>query len=37
MATKPGTSTETTEARDEAVEGVMLDIQSAAVKKLTAA
>ena len=36
MATKPGTSTETTEARDEAVEGVMLDIQSAAVKKLIA-
>ena len=36
MATKPGNSTETTEARDEAVEGVMLDIQSAAVKKLIA-
>ena len=36
MATKPGSSTETTEARDEAVEGVMLDIQSAAVKKLIA-
>ena len=35
MATKPG-STETTDARDEAVEGVMLDIQSAAVKKLIA-
>ena len=36
MATKPGTTTETTEARDEAVEGVMLDIQAAAVKKLVA-
>ncbi len=36
MATKPGSSTETTDARDEAVEGVMLDIQSAAVKKLIA-
>jgi RNA polymerase primary sigma factor len=36
MATKPGTTTETTDARDEAVEGVMLDIQAAAVKKLVA-
>jgi RNA polymerase primary sigma factor len=36
MATKVATSTETTEGRDEAVEGVLLDIQSAAVKKLVA-
>ncbi|RVT98715.1 RNA polymerase sigma factor RpoD [Rhodovarius crocodyli] len=36
MATKPGNGTETAEARDEAVEGVMLDMHSAAVKKLIA-
>jgi RNA polymerase primary sigma factor len=36
MATKVASSTETVEGRDEAVEGVLLDIQSAAVKKLVA-
>ncbi|QYU67065.1 hypothetical protein J4558_19210 [Leptolyngbya sp. 15MV] len=36
MATKVANSTETVEGRDEAVEGVLLDIQSAAVKKLVA-
>ena len=36
MATKVASGAETTEGRDEAVEGVMLDIQSAAVKKLIA-
>jgi RNA polymerase primary sigma factor len=34
MATKVAGGAETTEVRDEAVEGVLLDIQSAAVKKL---
>jgi RNA polymerase primary sigma factor len=36
MATKVANGTETVEGRDEAVEGVLLDIQSAAVKKLIA-
>ena len=36
MATKVATGAETAEVRDEAVEGVLLDIQSAAVKKLVA-
>ena len=36
MATKAANGTETAEGRDEAVEGVLLDIQSAAVKKLIA-
>ena len=36
MATKVANGTETVEGRDEAVEGVLLDIQSAAVKKLVA-
>jgi RNA polymerase primary sigma factor len=36
MATKVANGTETVEGRDEAVEGVMLDTQSAAVKKLIA-
>jgi len=36
MATKVAGGTETVEGRDEAVEGVLLDIQSAAVKKLVA-
>ena len=36
MATKVASGTETVEGRDEAVEGVMLDTQSAAVKKLIA-
>jgi RNA polymerase primary sigma factor len=36
MATKVANGAETVEGRDEAVEGVLLDIQSAAVKKLVA-
>ena len=36
MATKVANGAETVEGRDEAVEGVLLDIQSAAVKKLIA-
>ena len=36
MASKVANGAETTESRDEAVEGVLLDIQSAAVKKLIA-
>jgi RNA polymerase primary sigma factor len=36
MATKTANGAETVEGRDEAVEGVLLDIQSAAVKKLVA-
>jgi RNA polymerase primary sigma factor len=36
MATKVASGAETAEGRDEAVEGVLLDIQSAAVKKLVA-
>ena len=36
MATKAANGTETAEGRDEVVEGVLLDIQSAAVKKLVA-
>ncbi|WP_270936964.1 RNA polymerase sigma factor RpoD [Falsiroseomonas oryzae] len=36
MATKVANGAETAEGRDEAVEGVLLDIQSAAVKKLVA-
>ncbi|MGG5817538.1 RNA polymerase sigma factor RpoD [Falsiroseomonas sp. HW251] len=36
MATKVANGAETAEVRDEAVEGVLLDIQSAAVKKLVA-
>jgi len=36
MATKVAAGAETAEVRDEAVEGVLLDIQSAAVKKLVA-
>ncbi len=36
MATKVANGTETVEGRDEAVEGVLLDTQSAAVKKLIA-
>jgi len=34
MATKTANGSETAEAREEAVEGVLLDITSAAVKKL---
>ncbi|MCX7932987.1 MAG: RNA polymerase sigma factor RpoD, partial [Rhodovarius sp.] len=36
MATKTGVTSDTTEAREEAVEGVLLDTQVAAVKKLIA-
>jgi RNA polymerase primary sigma factor len=36
MASKVANGTETMESRDEAVEGVLLDLQSAAVKKLIA-
>ncbi|MBK1659522.1 RNA polymerase sigma factor RpoD [Paracraurococcus ruber] len=36
MASKVAGGTETVESRDEAVEGVLIDIQSAAVKKLIA-
>ena len=36
MATKVASGAETVEGRDEAVEGVLLDTQSAAVKKLIA-
>ena len=36
MATKAAAGAEPVEARDEQVEGMMLDLQSAAVKKLIA-
>ena len=36
MASKAATGAETTETRDEQVEGLLLDTQSAAVKKLIA-
>ena len=36
MASKVAGGTDTVESRDEAVEGVLIDIQSAAIKKLIA-